>query len=827
MQAAATAPHPRQFRQSILAGALVAVATWLGLGLPYSMYAWILDPTQMRWVLFCYAWEVPAAGLLGPVLFPMLWFGDITRRWDALLGASAKRPPDDDALARLEGSLLDFPRRAAVVFLLASVLGYVVGALQLWLFAQLPAGELVKVVLLGIATGLVGGLFAFLYLERLLGPLVQHLATLATTVRPAVRRVPLYVKVFAGSLVPTIAGLLLLGPILYSRGERILEGDLTRRVGTQTIRLAEMVEHAPPAVRADPGWWRTQVGRLQLGPSAHAYLLDADGTVVAGSGPARRLGDEGFRRDLETAVLAGRGGGHVDRSYVPRVVSMAPVPNHPHRVLAVVQRADFTADLDAMLTRGSVVFLVALALALLQSFLFARTLVRPIEVVTRAAGEIAASPRGPWQTVPVRTNDEVGELATTFNAMTARLHEARTAVERYGAERTELLERERAARAEAETANRSKDEFLAMVSHELRAPLQTVLTWTTLLRRGPLDPVRTTQALDTIERSARRQGQHINDLLDVSRIVTGKLRIDESLVDLAEVAAAALEEVRVGAEQKRLRLTSSVERCLVWGDARRLHQIVGNLLSNAVKFTPEGGAVTLRCAPDGADAVVAVRDTGSGIPADLLPHVFERFRQADTTTTRVHEGLGLGLAIAQHLTELHRGALTVASDGPGQGARFTLRLPLADALDAAHTARPAAAPRNGGAPPLAGVRVLVVEDDGDSREALARLLESVGAQVTAVGSTRDAVAAVERLKPDVLVSDVSMPGEDGYALMRRLRRLLATSEPRLIAIAVTGLAAPEHRASALAAGFDAHLPKPVEPEALITLLASLSRGSAA
>jgi signal transduction histidine kinase len=728
----------------------------------------------------------------------------------------------------LDGTLLDFPRRSAVVFLLASVLGYVVGALQLWLFAQLPVGEVVKVVLLGVATGLVGGLFAFVYLERLLSPLVQHLTTVSSGAVPSGRRIPLYAKVFACSLVPTVAGLLLLGPILYSRGERILETDLARRVSSQAARLAEAVETAPPAARADPAWWRSQVARLQLGPSGHAYLLDTDGTVVAGSGPARHLTDEAFRPELEAAVMAGRGGGHIDRSHVPRIVAMAPIAHDGTRVLAVVQRADFTGDLQPMLVRGSVVFLVALALALLQSFLFARTLIRPIEVVTRAAGEIAASPRGPWRSVSVRTNDEVGELATTFNAMTARLHEARTAVERYGAERTALLERERAARTDAETANRSKDEFLAMVSHELRAPLQTLLTWTTLLRRGPLDPGRTAQALDIIERSARRHGQHINDLLDVSRIVTGKLRIDESLVDLAEVVGAAVDEVRVAAEQKRLELAATAQRCFVWGDGQRLHQVVVNLLSNAIKFTPENGVITARCTSEGREAIITVRDTGAGIAPDLLPHVFERFRQADTSTTRAHEGLGLGLAIAHHLTELHGGCIMAQSDGLDRGAVFTVRLPLADSVDETLTPRTPSAGKNGTVPPpLAGLTILVVEDDDDSRLALAHLLESVGASVTAVSSTHDAVAAVERMRPDVLVSDLSMPGDDGYALVRQLRRRLASNEPRMVAIAVTGLAAPEHRAHALAAGFDAHLTKPVDPEGLIAFPASLSRGTAA
>jgi CheY-like chemotaxis protein len=265
----------------------------------------------------------------------------------------------------------------------------------------------------------------------------------------------------------------------------------------------------------------------------------------------------------------------------------------------------------------------------------------------------------------------------------------------------------------------------------------------------------------------------------------------------------------------------------VWGDARRLHQVVANLLSNAIKFTPEKGLVSLSCVIEGREAVITVRDTGTGIPADLLPHVFERFRQADTTTTRVHEGLGLGLAIAHHLTELHRGRISAASEGPDGGAVFTVRLPLADAVDETAITRTIATAEDGNLPPLAGLTILVVEDDNDSRETLAHLLESVGAHVTAVSSTHDAVTAVERMRPDVLVSDLSMPGEDGYALVRQLRRTLASSEPRLVALAVTGLAAPEHRARALAAGFDVHLAKPVDPEALITFLASLSRGTAA
>ena len=409
------------------------MATWWGLGLPYSLFGWLLDPRQLRWVLICYAWEVPVAGLLGPVAFPLLWFRDIERRWDATFRNDA--PVDPAAAAALEGTILDFPIRVAWVFLVTSLLGYGVGAIQLALFAQTPVAELLKIVGLGLATGLIGGLFAFLYLESLLAPLVQRIATIAPVVPPAARRVPLFVKVFACSLIMTLTALLLLGTIFYSRGERVLEEEIGRRALGEARQLAaELAARDEPPL--DRAWWRERKAAMYLGPSGVACLLEADGTVAAGDTPARRIGEEGFRESVDAAILSADAAVLVDRVRVQRIVAVARVGGSGRRVVAIVRRADFAAELDGMLRRGAVIFLASLALALVQGFLFSRRLSQPIEVVTNLASSITHAPEGPWEAVPVRTNDEVGELATAFNQMIARLESARTDLERRVAEAT-------------------------------------------------------------------------------------------------------------------------------------------------------------------------------------------------------------------------------------------------------------------------------------------------------------------------------------------------------------------------------------------------------
>jgi CheY-like chemotaxis protein len=364
-------------------------------------------------------------------------------------------------------------------------------------------------------------------------------------------------------------------------------------------------------------------------------------------------------------------------------------------------------------------------------------------------------------------------------------------------------------RADAETANRLKDEFLAVVSHELRTPLNAVLGWAHLLGGGQLDPARTVNAIHTIERNAKALARIIDDLLDISRIIGGTVRIDPLPVDLVAVIQGALDEIRLVAEAKAvtLRFTCQAAPKPVGGDALRLQQVVANLLSNAVKFTPSGGKVEVRLTSTDARAEIQVIDTGQGIAAAFLPHIFERFTQADTATTRRQGGVGLGLAIVKALVEQHGGTVQADSPGPGRGATFTVRIPVlapqeADKFERREEATSATPAR------LDGVRVLLAEDDADGRQALTLILELAGAEVTAVESVRAALSVVDGLRPDVLVSDVGMPGEDGYALIRHVRSRDASRGETIPAIALTGYVSSDDRARLLAAGFQVYLRSP-------------------
>jgi signal transduction histidine kinase/ActR/RegA family two-component response regulator len=394
--------------------------------------------------------------------------------------------------------------------------------------------------------------------------------------------------------------------------------------------------------------------------------------------------------------------------------------------------------------------------------------------------------------------------------------------------REEAARREQVARLEAEAANKAKDEFLAVVSHELRTPLGAILIWTQLLRQENVDEGTVARALGIIERSTKTLAQLLDDLLDVSRIVSGKIRLEQRSVDLPSVLQVAVEAAQPSAEQKGLRISSILERPLVpvSGDPGRLQQVVGNLLSNAIKFTPSGGAIEVRLDRAGTQARIQVTDTGLGIRPDFLPYIFEHFRQADTTSTRENRGLGLGLAIARHLVELHGGAIEAESPGEGQGASFTITLPLIEgavaALLPAERGEPASTVnlRPDG---LQGVKVLVVDDAEDAREALSMLLGQFGATVTAVGSVGEALAVLERDQPHVLISDIAMPDEDGYTLIRKVRAREATRGGLVPAAALTAYATPEDRMKALRAGYHDHLPKPVDPAVLVETVASLAR----
>src|SRR5207302_6707415 len=339
-------------------------------------------------------------------------------------------------------------------------------------------------------------------------------------------------------------------------------------------------------------------------------------------------------------------------------------------------------------------------------------------------------------------------------------------------EREQLLAREHEARAEAEIANRIKDEFLATLSHELRTPLTAILGWLSIMRSQPLDTKTTEHAIETIERNARIQAQLIEDLVDVSRIVGGKLNLDMQPVNLLPVIEAAIEVVRPAAEAKgvALRVKHDPSAGLVSGDAARLQQVIWNLLSNAVKFTSQGGSVEVSLGRAERSAEIVVRDTGIGIAPEFLPHVFERFRQAESPLTRSQRGLGLGLAIVRHLVELHGGSVSAESPGENQGATFTIRLPRASALrtDASATESNRAA---GFEQSLAGLRVLVVEDEPDARELISLALKRSGAEVQAVASAKEALSNLQVFTPDVLLSDIGLPAESGYDLIRQVRSL--------------------------------------------------------
>ncbi|MDB5290417.1 MAG: rpfC [Phycisphaerales bacterium] len=400
------------------------------------------------------------------------------------------------------------------------------------------------------------------------------------------------------------------------------------------------------------------------------------------------------------------------------------------------------------------------------------------------------------------------------------------------AEHEHLLASERAARAEAEYAGKMKDEFLATLSHELRTPLNAILGWSQILRTSADGDEDLCQGLETIERNARAQTQIIEDLLDMSRIISGKVRLDVRRVELVPVIEAALDTVRPAADAKGIQLVPVLDPSAgpVFGDPGRLQQVLWNLLSNAIKFTPRGGRVQVVVQRVESLVEASVADNGQGIKAEFLPHVFERFRQADASTTRAHGGLGLGLAIVKQLVELHGGTVRATSPGEGAGATFTIALPMtaprspqAGQYDDSHPAAIAVAAAAQPPPSLKGVCVLVVDDEPDARALMKRLLEDCEAHVITAASAAEALASIASRPPDVLVSDIGMPAEDGYALIHKLRQLPPTRGGNTPAVALTAYARPEDRNRVMHAGFQMHIAKPVEPSELITMIADLAR----
>jgi PAS domain S-box-containing protein len=388
---------------------------------------------------------------------------------------------------------------------------------------------------------------------------------------------------------------------------------------------------------------------------------------------------------------------------------------------------------------------------------------------------------------------------------------------------------------EREEADRAKDQFLATLSHELRTPLTAILGWTRMLRSGRLDAAAQVTALETIERNTRLQTQLIEDLLDVSRIISGKLQLDRQPVELATVIEAAAQSLRSVADTKGVALGLALEASggIVDGDPQRLQQVVLNLLSNAIKFTPSGGHIDVRLDHVGERARIVVSDTGQGIGPEVLPHVFDRFRQADSTHTKQHSGLGLGLAIVRHLVALHGGTVRAESDGLNRGATFTIELPLAASLARGEASRRPATRRTDDRssfdcpPVLEGLRIMVVDDEPDARRFVTRVFEECKAEVTAVGSAAEALAALPRVRPDVLVSDIGMPQTDGYELLRALRLRRPEEGGRIPALALTAYASAEDRRRAVAAGYQQHLAKPVDPADLVDAVGELVERAAA
>jgi signal transduction histidine kinase len=413
-----------------------------------------------------------------------------------------------------------------------------------------------------------------------------------------------------------------------------------------------------------------------------------------------------------------------------------------------------------------------------------------------------------------RVRDRTAELLANNQRLESEIA-TRRMVE---AERSRLL-------AVAEEANRLKDEFLATLSHELRTPLSAIVGWAGLLDEGGLEPAEVKHALGVIKRNAAAQTQLIADLLDVSAIVAGKLHLAVGRVDLRSVIQAALDSIGIAAENKGIAIhVGGDERVTCIGDANRLRQVAWNLLSNAVKFTPKGGRIEVTLKRSGEEVEISVRDTGEGIPAAFLPHVFDRFRQANNSITRFHGGLGLGLAIVRHLVELHGGAVEARSEGEGKGATFVLHLPSTSrSEEAAGESLPVAADQVGAAEPwLGGVRVLVVDDEADTLDLVARALRRRGAEVFVANSVAQALEALHDLHPCVLLSDLGMPGEDGYSLIRRVRNLSDEEGGKVRAAALTAYAGEQVLLRILAAGYERHVSKPVAMPELVGVVAELA-----
>ncbi len=492
--------------------------------------------------------------------------------------------------------------------------------------------------------------------------------------------------------------------------------------------------------------------------------------------------------------------------------------HQPWQVSFVIPSASFLEPLRKQESETVLMSSIIATLVIFLAFWTSKILFAPLRHLTRMAARVASGDLD--AKVPVLSRDELGQLASSFNVMTRQLKER-------DQEREQLLIREQLARAEAEQANRLKDDFLATLSHELRTPLTAIVGWVNLLRDNPT-PEELEEGLSIVERNAWAETQLVDDLLDVSRITRGKITLNRAALDLQLVVQEALNTILPSINAKKITLRSEMpqESLCTLGDWSRLRQIVLNLLANAVKFTQEEGEITLRLFAEGEEALITIRDNGIGIPPEHLSTIFTRFTQVDNTSTRRYGGMGLGLAIARHLVELHGGTINARSDGPGHGSLFSVRLPL---LPLDHLL-----PEGGTQPsiplvnlpptprPLDGLRVLVVEDDDDTLQMLRHVLSDAGADVATAQSAAEGVEAFERHQPDVVLSDIGLPREDGYLFLNRIRGR-GKRGATVPAAALTAFVAPEDYERTRAAGFQVHLSKPIEPARLTAVVASLAR----
>lgn len=613
-------------------------------------------------------------------------------------------------------------------------------------------------------------------------------------------------KPVVGDLAPGKLGQTLAFPI---RVPVIREGQL-RYILTAVITPQALTSTVETQAPIDGEWTRT--------------IVDSAGIVVARTrAPERFVGQRGTPLFLEQ-IASGQEGIYQNTSLEGERVYMAfrrlKDSGWTAAVIVPIHVVHGPARQAMVFVIGSGI--VLLILSMVGAIALSERISRSIASATQGAEALA---EGKEPKVAFSAIQEVAMLG-------AALERSANLLAQQEQERTKHLARAEAARAEAEAANRLKDEFLITISHELKTPLNAILGWSTLLRAGRLTGEKMEQAIATIERNAKAQAHLVDDLLDTSRIITGKLRLETQPIDVSTVVTGALDSVQHAAEAKGIHLylqkLSTIEP--IMGDPNRLQQVIWNLLSNAVKFTPPGGQVTVELRSIDSVTEVVIRDTGRGIKPEFLPHVFDRFRQADSSTTREFGGLGLGLAIVRHLVELHGGTVEADSPGIDQGAIFTLRFPMTTAAPSARRQSPQAltTPISELAVlktnKLPGLQVVVVDDEQDAREFIAAVLTQQGAEVKICSSAAEAFQVVTAWKPAVILSDIGMPQEDGYSLIAKVRAWESEVGTTIPAIALTAFTRKDDRERAIAAGFQLHIAKPVDPAALITAIARLVYG---